>query len=134
MFVVRALNTSFKKGKLSSVQREGIITCIPKGDRSRVYIRNWRPITLLNVIYKIGSSCIANCLKQVLPRIINEDQTAFIRNRYIGDNLRLIYDTIACLDKHNLPGLLVNIDFEKAFDSINWEFMFKVLKAFGFSR
>ena len=50
--------------------------------------------------------------------------------RYIGDNLRLIYDMIAYLKEKNLPGLLLNIDFEKAFDSVDWRFMFKVLKAF----
>ena len=86
------------------------------------------------MIYKIGSSCIANRLKLVLHNLINEDQTGFIRNRYIGDNIRLIYDTISYLDDHDLSGLLLNIDFEKAFDSISWEFMFKVLKAFGFQK
>lgn len=131
-FVVRALNSSFRKGELSSTQKEGIITCIPKGDKPREFIKNWRPISLLNVVYKIGSACIANRMKSVLPKLINEDQTGFMSGRYIGDNLRLIYDLIAYLDTHNLPGLLINIDFEKAFDSVDWGFMFKVLEAFGF--
>ena len=52
--------------------------------------------------------------------------------RCIGDNLRLIYDLIAYLIDKNLPGMLLNIDFEKAFDSVDWNLMFKVLKAFGF--
>ena len=134
VFVIRALNDAFRKGELSCVQREGIITCIPKEDKPRQYIKNWRPISLLNVVYKIGSSCIANRIKLVLPKLINEDQTGFIRNRYIGENIRLIYDAIAYLEKYNLPGLLLNIDFEKAFDSINLDFMFKVLKAFGFQK
>ena len=128
---MRALNASYQKGELSCVQRQGIITCIPKGDKSRLYIKNWRPISLLNVVYKIGSSCIANRLKTFLPKLINEDQTGFVKNRYIGDNIRLIYDTIAYLEELNLPGLLLNIDFEKAFDSVSWDFMFKILKAFG---
>ena len=132
IFVVRALNTGFQKGELSCPQREGIIVCIPKGDKPRQYIKNWRPISLLNAVYKIGSSCIASRLKTVLSDIINEDQTGFMRNRYIGDNIRLIYDTIAFLDEHNLPGMLLNIDFEKASDTIDWRFMHKVLKAFGF--
>ena len=132
VFVIRAINESFRKGEMSTVQREGIITCIPKGDKPREYVKNWRPISLLNVIYKIGSSCIANRIKCILPKIINEDQSGFIRNRYIGDNIRLIYDVIAYLDEYSLPGLLLNIDFEKAFDSVNWTFMIKVLKAFGF--
>lgn len=132
VFVVRALNAGFRRGELSSVQKEGMIVSIPKGDKPRNYIQNWRPLSLLNVIYKIGSSCIANRIKNVLPKLISEDQTGFIRNRYIGDNIRLIYDMIAFLEERNLPGLMLNIDFKKAFDSVNWEFMLKVLEAFGF--
>ena len=73
-------------------------------------------------------------MKTMLPELINEDQTGFIPGRYIGDNLRLIYDVIAYSKRKNLPGLLLNVDFEKAFDSVDWKFMFKVLKAFGFKK
>jgi exonuclease III len=130
--VVRALNASFRAGILTPTQRQGIITCIPKGDKPREYIQNWRPISLLNVLYKIGSTCIAQRIKKVLPSLVNEDQTGFIQGRYIGDNIRLIYDMIDYLNKKNRPGLLLNIDFEKAFDSLNWGFMQKVLKSVGF--
>ena len=70
----------------------------------------------------------------MLPELINEDQTGFMSGRYIGDNLRLIYDTIAYLKEKNLPGLLLKIDFEKAFHSVDCKFLFKVLKAFGFKQ
>ena len=76
-FVVRSLNDGFRKGELSSTQKEGVIICIPKGDKPKDLIKNWRPISLLNVVYKIGSTCIANCLKRVLPSLIHEDQTGF---------------------------------------------------------
>ena len=131
-FVVKALNEGYRKGELTPTQKQGIITCIPKGDKSRDEIRNWRPISLLNVVYKIGSGCIAKRLRTLLPKLIDEDQTGFMQNRYIGDNLRLIYDLIDYVNKQNIPGMLLNCDFEKAFDSIDWGFMFKVLEAFGF--
>ena len=131
-FVVRSLNGGFRKGELSTTQKEGVIICIPKGDKSKDLIKNWRPISLLNVVYKIGSACIAKRLKSVLPSLINEDQTGFMANRYIGDNIRLIYDLISYLYRENKPGLLLCLDFEKAFDSVDWKFMFKVLRAFGF--
>ena len=131
-FVIKSLNEGFKMGKMSITQREGIIVCIPKGDRPREFLKNWRPISLLNVVYKIGSSCIANRIKTVLPDLISEDQTGFVPGRYIGDNLRLLYDIIYYLKNENQPGLLVSIDFEKAFDSVDWNFMEKVLKQFGF--
>jgi hypothetical protein len=130
--VTRALNEGFERGMLSVTQREGIITCIPKGDKPREYIKNWRPITLLNTVYKIGSSCIANRIKKVLPNLISEDQTGFMSNRYIGDNVRFIYDMIDYLNYKQLPGLLLCIDFEKAFDSMSWIFLVKVLRAYGF--
>ena len=85
--VVRAFNWGFRKGELSCTQREGIITCIPKGDKRRDSIKNWRPISLLNVVYKIGSAAIANRIKTMLPELINEAQTGFMSERYIGDNL-----------------------------------------------
>ena len=131
-FVVRALNQSFKDGELSNTQREGIITCIPKPDKDRDHIKNWRPISLLNVMYKIGSACIANRLKTVLPCLISADQSGFVPGRYMGENVRLIYDLIGFLDKTNTPGLLLCLDFEKAFDSLDWSFLFRVLRAFGF--
>ena len=131
-FVVRSLNDDFRKGELSTTQKEGVIICIPKGDKSKDLIKNWRPISLLNVVYKIGSACIAKRLKSVLPSLIKEDQTGFMANRYIGGNIRLIYDLISYLYRENKPGLLLCLDFEKAFDSVDWKFMFKVLRAFGF--
>ena len=67
MLVVRALNWGFRKGELSCTQREGIITCIPKGDKRRDLTKNWRPISLLNVVYKIESAAIANRIKTIYP-------------------------------------------------------------------
>ena len=122
-FVVRSLNDGFRKGQLSTTQKEGVIKGRPKGDKSKDLIKNWRPISLLNVVYKIVSACIAKRLKSVLPSLINEDQTGFMANRYIGDNIRLIYDLISYLYRENKPGLLLCLDFEKAFDSVDWKFV-----------
>ena len=131
-FVVRSINEGFRNKIMSTTQREGVIVCIPKGDKPREYLKNWRPISLLNVVYKIGSASIANRIKTVLPKLIHEDQSGFVQERYIGDNIRLLYDMIHYLQEKKKPGLLVSIDFEKAFDSIDWSFMKKVLASFGF--
>ena len=88
--VVRCVNDGFEKSELSATQKEGLIVCIAKVDKSKEYIKNWRPISLLNIVYKISSSCIANRLKKVLPSLINENQTEFMSNRYMGDSIRLI--------------------------------------------
>ena len=117
---------------MSATQKALLIVCIPKGDKPREYIKNWRPISLLNVVYKIGSSCVVNWLKNVLPSLINEDQTGFMSNRYMGDNTMGCIWSYHYLSCNNPPGLLICIDFEKAFDSVDCYFMMKVLKAFGF--
>ena len=131
-FVVRSVNNSFQKGELSNTQKEGIITCIPKGDKDKKYLKNWRPISLLNITYKIASACIANRIKKELPYLINEDQTGFISGRFIGENIRNLYDLFYYTEKNNIPGLLLLIDFEKAFDSVNWVFISKVFDFFNF--
>ena len=130
--LVRAINFGFEYGELSSTQKEGIITCIPKGDKPKQFLKNWRPISLLNVSYKIASACIANRLKTVLPNVINNDQTGFLSGRYIGENIRTLYDLMAHTEKNNIPGLLLLIDFEKGFDSVAWPFIHKVLDFFNF--
>ena len=131
-FVVKAINHGFLTGELSAPQREGIITCIPKGDKSKKYIKNWRPISLLNVVYKIASGCIAKRVKGVLPSIINMDQSGFMAGRFTGDNIRLIYDILNQSKLDNQSGILLLIDFEKAFDSVAWSFMEKCLVYFNF--
>lgn len=135
IFVLRSLNEGFRSGELSNTQKEGVIICIPKSESNRDLVKNWRPITLLNIIYKIASASIANRIKSIpLASLISEDQTGFIKNRYIGSNIRLIYDIINHLTASNSPGLLLCLDFEKAFDSVDWIFLQKVLVAFGFKK
>lgn len=131
-FIVRSLNFGYKKGELSVTQKQGIITCIPKEGKSKFYIKNWRPITLLNVVYKIGSGCIAQRIKNILEKIICTDQTGFIPGRYIGENTRLIFDLMHYVEENDIPGLLLLVDFEKAFDTISWKFIDKALSFFNF--
>ena len=132
IFVVNSLNYSTEIGELSVTQKQGIIICLPKGNKPRHFLKNWRPISLLNTVYKIGSGVIAKRFKTVLDKLIDFDQTGFISGRYIGENLRLIYDIMQFTEEKDIPGLLLLIDFEKAFDSISWEFLTSVLKLFNF--
>ena len=123
VFVIGSLNYGYSLGSLSVTQKQGIITCLPKGDKSRHFLKNWRPISLLNTVYKIGSGVIANRIKKVLPTLINNDQTGFIAGRYIGGNIRLLFDIMEYAEENDIPGLFLLIDFEKAFDSISWNFL-----------
>ena len=71
-------------------------------------------------------------MKNVLHKIIHTDQTGFISGRYIGENSRLIYDIMEYTEQENIPGLLLLIDFEKAFDSVSWSLIQKVTIFFNF--
>ena len=62
VFIQRAINEGYRIGKLSTTQRQGIITCLPKGDKPREFLKNWQPITLLDDTYKIAFGCIAEKL------------------------------------------------------------------------
>ena len=64
--------------------------------------------------------------------LIDRDQTGYVKNRFIGENIRLISDVIESYEEKNLPGMLLFIDFEKAFDSLEWNFFFKVLEVMNF--
>ena len=67
----------------------------------------------------MASGCIADRIKQFLDKIIHKDQSGFIKGRYIGENIRLMYDIMHYPESHNIPGLLLLVDFEKAFDSVS---------------
>ena len=131
-FLIPALNYPFESGSLSITQRRGAIKLIPKKDAELYYIKNWRPITLLNTDYKIAAKATANRVKSVLPRLINYDQTGFMKGRFIGENIRLIDCIIQYAKEKNIHGLLLFIDFEKAFDSVEWSFILDTLRFFGF--
>ena len=129
-----ALNYGYDTGQLSITQKRGIIKLIPKKETEPFYIKNWRPITLLNCDYKIAAKSLANRLKNVLPNLISSDQTGFMKNRFIGENVLLIENVIRYAKEKNITGLLLFLDFEKAFDTIEWPFIFRTLEFFGFGK
>ena len=122
---------SIEKGILSPTQRQGVITLLPKGNKPRELLKNWRPISLLNITYKVLSGSLAARLKNALHSIIGKEQRGFMKGRFIGDNTRLLYDVMKYVELKYQPGLLLLIDFEKAFDSLSWRFIEECLQYFG---
>ena len=86
----------------------------------------------MNTDYKVVAKAIANRIKLVLPSLINHDQTGFLKGSFIGENIRLIDCVIQYATEKNIPGLLLFIDFQKAFDSLAWTFILSTLRSFGF--
>ena len=112
MTLVESLNAAYENEQLSISQGRGIITLIPKEESSLSELKNWRPITLLSVDYKIASKAIANIrIEPMLPSLIHPDQTGFVKGRYIGENIRLIADVMEQTRKLNLSGILLSLDF-----------------------
>ena len=87
---------------------------------------------MINVDTKIASKAIATRLQKVLPKIINFNQNAYVKGRTILDAVRTIDDILDYTERYNIKGMLVAIDFQEAFDSVNRGFMFKVLSIFNF--
>jgi hypothetical protein len=126
------LNDVFINERLTIDQRRGIISLIPKQDKDLKLIKNWRPISILNTDYKIITKTLSNRLKPILPDLISEDQNGFVLGRLIGQNIRIVKDIIDYCKNKNINGYLALLDFEKAFDSLNWSFIEYTLKSFNF--
>ena len=79
-FYVKSINYTYQKGSLTELQKQGIITLIPKPNKEIENLEHWRPISLLNVDYKMATKVIANRLKQVITSVVdNTRQTGFIK-------------------------------------------------------
>jgi hypothetical protein len=86
-------------------------------------IKQYRPIALINVIFKLVSKAFACRLSPVAHRVISQSQTAFIKGRFIQDGPLALQEIIHELKSKNLPTVLLKLDFEKAYDRVNWQFL-----------
>ena len=129
--LVAVLNSCLSAGCLSLSQRRGVISLtFKKGDR--LDPRNWRPITLLNVDYKLAARVIAGRLLKVIHLVVNKDQTCGVPGRFIGENVALLRDVVDYASLSGTPIAILSLDQEKAFDRVDWPFMRCTLSAMGF--
>ena len=116
---------------MSDSQRGAVLSLIfKKGDHA--FLKNYRPISLTNTDYRLLTFTLSLRLQKVIGSIVGHEQTGYIRSRFIGTNARLIEDVIEYCNRYNKAGLILFLDFEKAFDTVEWPFMFKTLEAFQF--
>lgn len=94
---------------------------------------HYHPISLINSALKIVSKALANRLSCKIDALIDMTQSAFVKSRCIIDNISTTQDLIFYMQKHWLLGLILKVDFSKAFDAIDWGFLLDLLRARGFS-
>jgi len=123
---------SYNNMTLSQNQKLSILNLLPKKDKDLRYLANWRPVSLLNTDYKILTKVLAMRLQKVIHKLINSDQVGYIKGRYIGENVRTMFDIMAYLDEIEEHVFFIQVDFEKAFDSIEWPFLIQALESYNF--
>lgn len=107
------------------------IALIPKKD-SPDSVSDFRPISLINCSLKILLKLLANRLSVVLPKIISEAQSGFIKGRCIAENIFVVNEIIHSRS-NKISGMILKLDFAKAFDSVKWSFLFQIMNCLGFS-
>ncbi|KAL9241284.1 hypothetical protein vseg_015413 [Gypsophila vaccaria] len=132
--VLQAVRSFFLNGKLLQQVNNTTLVLIPKVD-SPVDVKDFRPIACCNVIYKCISKLLCAKLTEVLPGIISESQTAFIKGRSILDNILVCQDLVKLYSRKACsPRAILKLDLQKAYDSIEWRFIEELLDALNFPK
>eukprot|EP00253_Pinus_taeda_P034049 PITA_34049 len=116
--ILRVLNTSF-------------ISLIPKQENAQTPDR-YKHIALRNVVYKIISKVVANKFKPLLPSLISGEQSGYVEGRQILDNIIQAHEVTHSLTSTRRAGMILQLDIAKAYDKVNWTYIWKVLQEFAF--
>ena len=130
-FIMSLYDEVLTNKELNPSARKGLITLLPKKSKNLRKLKSWRPLTLLSIDYKLLARIYAERLKKVLPQIISPEQTGFMENRDICENLRRMLETIEYANKTKKDGLIISIDFEKCFDRVEHKAVLGSLRFFG---
>ncbi|GJR53061.1 RNA-directed DNA polymerase, eukaryota [Tanacetum coccineum] len=129
--VVNAVKEFFSSSKFPPGSNSSFITLIPKSLDAKM-VKDFRPISLIGSFYKIVAKILSNRLCIVMPDLISDVQTAFISKRQILDGPFILNELISWCKYHKIKAMIFKADFEKAFDSVRWDYLDGVLNNFGF--
>ena len=126
-YLVGLLNFSLENGDFFSSQRQAVITLIEKKDTDKRILKNWRPISLINVDVKKALKALALRVGNFIHELVHPDQTAYVKDRYTIESIRIVGNILEYRECNEVPGILSSADFDKTFDSIDHTFILVVL-------
>ncbi|KAL2248481.1 UNVERIFIED_CONTAM: Retrovirus-related Pol polyprotein from type-2 retrotransposable element R2DM [Sesamum indicum] len=130
--VCRAVLDFFRNGRMLRQLNHTVIALVPKSEHSSS-VADYRPISCCNVIYKAITKIISDRLAPALGHLIDHCQSAFIGGRNITDNIFLAQEMVRQYSRKRIsPRCTINIDLRKAYDSVSWTFLSRVLHGYGF--
>ena len=129
--ILRFLDVFYANGRFPKGCNASFIALIPKKADPQA-LNDYRPISLIGCVYKIVSKMLANRLKKVMPFIIDERQSAFIRGRHLLHSVIIANEVVEEAKRSQKSCLVFKVDYEKAYDSVSWEFLKYMLVRLGF--
>jgi len=126
-----AMALFYETGFIPKGCNASFIALVPKV-RDPIRLEQYRPISLVGVLYKIISKVLAGKIKKVLPSVIDESQSAFLKERGILNSVLMANEVVEDLRRGGRRGLYLKVDFEKAYDSVKWDFLYDMLQRRGF--
>ena len=129
--VVGALKYFHKEGKIPKGCNASFLTLIPKSENPQS-LEEYRPISLVGCLYKIVTKVLSKRVKKVIEKVIDGSQSAFLSNRGLLDSVLVVNEVLDDLKRRRKSGVIMKLDFEKAYDSVSWEFLFYMMGRLGF--
>lgn len=129
----RCFNYILKGGETPLSWGQAIISVIPKPGKDKTECSAYRPISVLNIDYRLYASILARRLETIIPDLIDTDQAGFVKGRQTQDNVRRALHLIDVMSHSNMQSVVISLDAEKAFDAVRWEYLYLVLARFGFN-
>ncbi len=111
--------------------KTAIVSLIHKSS-NREKLNNYRPMSLINTDYKIVAFVFASRIQKIIYKVVDPDQCAYIKSRYIGCNIQNLIDIYEFCESENIEGAILNIDYAKAFDLVEHDLILSTLRLFGF--